>query len=217
MLLPTLAAAVAWCRSPPAPHGARAAISMQHTQGWDGFGKGPFRHFSNFREFMCARLQRDAAAAHSPLRRPRRARRSVFPDEDRQLYPEMFAFPLGVYEVCLQRPLGIQFEEQDGGGVAVTELVDDGNAAIDGVVKPGDVLIAVTAVKVFGARFERKIVPAGDFDFDTVVSAISSNEPRYGARDVVLWVQRPGEADQAQVDRFLEFYQIPFDHVFRTG
>ena len=99
----------------------------------------------------------------------------------------------------------------------MTELVDGSNAAAHGVVRPGDVLIAVSAVKVFGARFERKIVPAADFDFDTVVSAIDSNEPRYGARDVVLWVQRPGEADAAQVESFLEFFQIPFDHVFRTG
>jgi len=108
-------------------------------------------------------------------------------------------------------------EQEPGRGVLVDYLVEGGNAANSGMIQPGDVLILVTAVKVFGARFERKIVPAGDFDFDTVVSAISSNEPRYGARDVVLWVQRPGEADQAQVDRFLEFYQIPFDHVFRTG
>ena len=75
-----------------------------------------------------------------------------FPAEDRELYPEMFRIPDGVYEVRMAKPLGIVFEELEagGGGVYVTDLVEGGNAESQGVVKPGDKLIGVTAIKVSG-------------------------------------------------------------------
>ena len=38
---------------------------------------------------------------------------SVFPDEDRDTYPEMFALPEGCYEVALPKPLGIAFSERE--------------------------------------------------------------------------------------------------------
>ena len=73
-----------------------------------------------------------------------------FPAEDRELYPEMFRIPDGVYEVRMAKPLGIVFEElkAGGGGVYVTDLVEGGNAESQGIVKPGDKLIGVTAIKV---------------------------------------------------------------------
>ena len=73
-----------------------------------------------------------------------------FPAEDRELYPEMFRIPDGVYEVRMAKPLGIVFEELEagGGGVYVTDLVEGGNAESQGIVKPGDKLIGVTAIKV---------------------------------------------------------------------
>jgi len=73
-----------------------------------------------------------------------------FPKEDRELYPDMFCIPDGVYEVRMAKPLGIVFEELEagGGGVYVTDLVEGGNAELQGIVKPGDKLIGVTAVKV---------------------------------------------------------------------
>ena len=49
---------------------------MQHSKGWDGFGKGPFKYYADFNSFM--------AAFES--------------EEDRAAYPEMFALPAGVYE-----------------------------------------------------------------------------------------------------------------------
>ena len=50
----------------------------------------------------------------------------------------------------LERPLGIAFEEiVPGRGVQVDYLVEEGNAALSGAIKPGDTLYAVTAVKVF--------------------------------------------------------------------
>ena len=63
-------------------------VLAQHSKGWDGFGKGPFKYY-NFDAFM-----------------------SPFPAEDRETYPEMFALPKGVREVSLPKPLGIAFEER---------------------------------------------------------------------------------------------------------
>lgn len=95
----------------------------------------------------------------------------------------------GVYEVVLPRPLGIVFEEvvpNSAQGVQVLELVSGGNADDAGVVGIGDVLVGVTGVKVVGAKYERVIIPAKELDFDTVMSAIGSNEKKWGAEDVVL-------------------------------
>ena len=182
-----------------AQHGAARVGTplMQHSVGWDGFGKGPFRFYENFDAFM-----------------------TPFPAEDREMYPEMFELPKGCYEVALQRPLGIAFEEVSGGqpkGVVVDYLVEGSNAEASGKIQPGDVLIAVTAVKVFGARFERKLLPATELDFDTIMAAIGSNEPKWQCKNVVLQFMRPSEADETKVKDFLQFFEIPFDHVFRTG
>ena len=162
-LLVALAGSAAAFTAPPTWRGARAArhgslfVSMQHSKGWDGFGKGPFKYYNNFEAFM-----------------------APFPDEDREEYPEMFRLPKGVYEVALPKPLGIAFEEKEpGAGVVVDYLVEGGNAASSGKIQPGDVLILVTAIKVFGPRWERKLLPAIDMPFDVIMGAISSNEPRY--------------------------------------
>ena len=45
-------------------------VLAQHSKGWDGFGKGPFKYYNNFDALM-----------------------SPFPAEDRETYPEMFALP----------------------------------------------------------------------------------------------------------------------------
>ena len=170
---------------------------MQHSKGWDGFGKGPFKFYNSFEETM----------------RP-------FPDEDREMYPEMFKLPDGVYEIALQRPLGIAFEENEcdtPAGVCVKECVEGGNAELSGKIQPGDKLIAVTAVKVFQARWERKLLPSNELPFDTIMSAIGSNEPKWGANNVVMQFERPGESDPAKVVEYLKFFAIPSDHVFRVG
>ena len=171
------------------------ASRMQHSIGWDGFGKGPFRFYEEFETFM-----------------------SVFPDEDREEYPEMFSMPKGCYEVALERPLGIAFEEiVPGRGVQVDYLVEDGNAALSGAIKPGDTLYAVTAVKVFGARYERKLIPCIDLEFDTIMGAIGSNEPKWSCKNVVLQFMRPSEAEEPKVREWLEFFQIPSNNVWRTS
>ena len=90
------------------------------------------------------------------------------------------------YEVALERPLGIVFEElgtaSSPRGVKVVEVAAGSNAAASGKVSVGDVLVGLTAVRYMGgeylgkARPERDIFPAGQMDFDTVVDAIGSNE-----------------------------------------
>ena len=94
------------------------------------FGKGEFSYYRSFDSFM----------------RP-------FTDEDREEFPELFNLPAGVYEVSMTKPLGIIFEEIDAGeGVFVQDLVEGGLAAMQGTIKPGDVLVGVTAIKVVGGK-----------------------------------------------------------------
>ena len=53
----------------------------------------------------------------------------------------------------MTKPLGIIFEEIEAGeGVFVQDLVEDGLAAVQGKIQPGDVLIGVTAIKVVGGK-----------------------------------------------------------------
>jgi hypothetical protein len=153
------------------------------------FGKGEFRFYDSFDRFM-----------------------KPFSEEDRQAFPEIFNIPKGVYEVSMTKPLGVVFEEIEiGKGVYVQDLVEDGLADTQGKIQVGDVLIGVTAIKVVGAKFERRLIPARKFDFDTTVGAIGSNEPKWQCNDVILMFERPGEIDRAQVDKFLDFFEPPFD------
>jgi hypothetical protein len=157
------------------------------------FGKGQFRFYESFDQFMGA-----------------------FPKEDREAYPEIFNLPKGVYEVRLTKPLGIIFEEIEAGrGLYVQDIVEGGNAAKNGKVKLDDVLVGVTAIKIVGAKYERRLIPSRKFDFDTLVGAIQSNDSRYQCQDVVLMLERPGEADSAQVAEFMSFFEPPFDNPWK--
>jgi hypothetical protein len=157
------------------------------------FGKGQFKFYKGFNEWM-----------------------SVFPEEDRATYPDTFQLPMGVYEVALKKPLGIVFEEfDDKPGVYVKELVVGGNAEKSGIVQAMDVLIGITAVKVVGAKYERRLIPARTFDFDTMVGAIGSNEERFACTDVVLMLERPSEADSTVVNNFITFFEPPVDNPWR--
>ena len=161
----------------------------------NNFGKGQFKFYTSFNGWM-----------------------KPFTDEDREAFPEMFELPKGVYEVSLTKPLGIVFEEIEAGnnGVFVVDLVEGGNAdRLGGVIQKGDVLIALTAVKISGAKWERRLIPATEFDFDTVVGAISSNDEKWGCTDVILQFQRPGEFDPDQVKSHLEFFNPPVDSPWR--
>eukprot|EP01082_Thalassiosira_pseudonana_P015917 g14233.t1 g14233 contig9:1440461-1441174(-) len=149
------------------------------------FGKGKFRFFDGFDSYM-----------------------KPFPDEDRELYPSMFQLPKGVYEVPLAKPCGIIFEEIEANrGVYIADLVENGNAERQGILKKGDVLVGVTAIRVAGAKWERRLLPARKFGFDLVVNAIGSNEDKWGCNNVILMVERPDEANTEEVDEFLQFFE----------
>lgn len=174
-----------------------ATTGVQTSFMWNAglnFGKGQFKFYKSFNEWM-----------------------SVFPEEDRAAYPETFQLPKGVYEVSLKKPLGIVFEEFDNKpGVYVKELVEGGNAEKKaGSIQVDDVLIGITAVKVVGAKYERRLIPARKFDFDTMVGAIGSNEERFSCYDVVLMFERPSEADSTVVDNFISFFEPPFDNPWK--
>ncbi|EEC45641.1 predicted protein [Phaeodactylum tricornutum CCAP 1055/1] len=172
---------------------AQVDTSFMWNSGFN-FGKGQFRFYDGFDKWM-----------------------EPFPEEDRKAYPEVFNMPKGVYEVKLQKPLGIVFEEIDAGkGIYVQELVEGGNAAKEGSIQPGDVLVGITAIKIVGAKYERRLIPARRFDFDTMVGAIGSNDSRYGCDNVVICVERPGEADSGVVQTFMdEFFEPPFDNPWK--
>ena len=170
---------------------ARNSFTVPGMWGAAGnFGKGDFTFYRSFESFL-----------------------KPFAPEDREAYPEIFNMPKGVYEVSMTKPLGIVFEEIEAGkGVFVQDLVEGGLAERMGKIQVGDVLVGVTAVKVVGAAWERRLIPARKFDFDTAVGAIGSNEPKFGCGDVVLMFERPGEANSEEVDKFMEFYEPPFDN-----
>ena len=117
-----------------------------------------------------------------------------YPQEDRDNYPALFSLPPDCYEVKINKPLGIAFIEDDLGGVAVDYLVEGGNAEKSGMVKAGDVLLATTACMGRDGKFERKVIPSRYLDFDTIMAAIGSNEPKFNKQrknDVILQFARP--------------------------
>lgn len=154
------------------------------------FGKGKFRFYEGLDSYM-----------------------KPFPDEDRELYPEMFKLPKGVYEVSLAKPCGILFEEiEPNRGVFIQDLVEGGNAERQGILQKDDLLVGVTAIQISGAKWERRLIPARNFGFDLVVDAIGSNEEKWGCNDVILMVERPGEANnREEVEKFLQFFEPPPD------
>ena len=99
-----------------------------------------------------------------------------------------------VFEVSLQRPLGLALEENEWKkGVTVIEVLEGSNAAKSPVpIQPGDSLVGTTAVILQGSKFERRMLDCRTWDYDRVISAIGSNEERFGCDDVVLQFQRDG-------------------------
>ena len=71
--------------------------------------------------------------------------------------------------------------------------------------------------QVIGAKWERRLLPCGAWDFDTVVNAIGSNDVKWGCNDVVLQFERPGEANEDEVKKHLEFFEPPFDSMWKRG
>lgn len=117
-----------------------------------------------------------------------------YPAEDREAYPALFRLPDRCYEVVLDKPLGISFIENGDAGVQVEYLVEGGNAEACGEIEPGDVLLATTACMGRDGKFERKVIPSRYLDFDTIMGAIASNEPKFNKQrrnDVILQFAKP--------------------------
>ena len=130
-----------------------------------------------------------------------------YPKEDRETYPALFSLPENCYEVKIDKPMGIAFIESDGGGVEVDYLVEGSNAEKVGVVKPGDVLLATTACMGRDGKFERKLIPSRYLDFDTIMGAIGSNEPKFNKQrknDVILQFARPGASYENDGDPYAD-------------
>jgi len=134
-----------------------------------------------------------------------------YPQEDRDAYPALFELPEDCYEIKLNKPLGIAFVEGDNArvgqpdGVKVDYLVEGGNAEKDGTIKPGDTLLATTACMGRDGTFERKVIPSRYLDFDTIMSAIGSNEPKFNKErknDVILQFCRPGARYENEGDPY---------------
>jgi hypothetical protein len=105
-----------------------------------------------------------------------------FVDKYRAVFPEIVIVPKGVvYEVSFfnQRNLGesILFEEIEfGKGVSVQDFVEGVSLA----EREGKEIcwLALHCCQMFGAKWERRLIPSRNFDFDTSVGAIllTSNE-----------------------------------------
>ena len=128
--------------------------------------------------------------------------------------------PANVFEVSIERPLGIGFEE-DGpivskSGVSVNAIVDGSNSAkgttvlknVDGrnqaapgKVEIGDKLIGVTAIRYVGSKWERELFNCRKWSFDTVVEAIGSNEAKFISDYVILQFERPADKSDASAAR----------------
>lgn len=118
-------------------------------------------------------------------------------------YPNGPKEPLkaGVFEVALKKPCGIVFEEIDAvfpRGVKVLSLVEGGNAESSGAIQAGDKLVAVSAIRFIGAKYERDMFDATQMDFDKVVEAIGSNEEKWRCPDVILQFTRPAPSPASQ-------------------
>jgi len=91
-------------------------------------------------------------------------------------------------------PLGIVFEEIEGGrsGVVVTALTTGGAAEVDGQILIGDRLVTTTAVKISPGTSSAALVEIDcrNLDFDTVVSAIGSHQPKFRVDAVEMTFSR---------------------------
>jgi hypothetical protein len=161
---------------------ARSTVQCRSSDVTMEFGKGFGSYYSGWDDFV-----------------------SEYPEADRAAYPSLFVLPDGCYEVELDKPLGIAFIEGDDGGVVVDYLVEGSNAEASGVIQPGDALLATTACMGRDGTFERKVIPSRYLDFDTIMNAIGSNEPKFNKQrknNVILQFARPGASYENEGDPY---------------
>ena len=119
------------------------------------------------------------------------------------------------YEVTLKMPIGVVFAQDktvDRAPVVIESVAPGGHADAAGL-RPGDVLVACSAVQLkagkegeferegYGRRpydnFEESMIDVEGLKFETVMGALKSNNPRWGKTSVTLVVRRGGEATAA--------------------
>mmetsp|Transcript_17673 Transcript_17673/g.26308 ORF Transcript_17673/g.26308 Transcript_17673/m.26308 type:complete len:162 (-) Transcript_17673:168-653(-) len=94
-------------------------------------------------------------------------------------------------------PLGIVFEDIGSGfppkGVEVIALTSGGQGEQCGKIEVGDRLKTCSAVKFISgsSNFDIVDVDCTQLDFDTVVSAITSNQPKFKCQSVEMTFIRP--------------------------
>lgn len=98
-------------------------------------------------------------------------------------------------------------EDAKNGRILVDEIVEGGNADRDGRVRVGDVLVGCQAVTLKEAKlsgsFEKEGYGARPYDnwetiwvdtvglrYETVISALTSNNPRWGISSIELELER---------------------------
>jgi hypothetical protein len=99
-------------------------------------------------------------------------------------------------------PLGIVFEEVEPvgyAGVKVTSLLTGGKGDQCKKIQVGDKLKYTTAIKFIPGSSNYKVVAVDcrGLDFDTIVSAIGSNQERFGVDGVELTFSRSMESKQS--------------------
>jgi hypothetical protein len=100
-------------------------------------------------------------------------------------------------------PLGIVFEEVEPvgyAGVKVTSLLTGGKGDQCKKIQVGDKLKYTTAIKFISGSSNYKVVVVDcrGLDFDTIVSAIGSNQERFGVDGVELTFSRSMESKQSE-------------------
>ncbi len=100
-------------------------------------------------------------------------------------------------------PLGIVFEEVEPvgyAGVKVTSLVTGGKGDQCKKIQVGDRLKYTTAIKFLpgSSNYKVVVVDCRGLDFDTIVSAIGSNQERFGVDGVELTFCRAKESQQSE-------------------
>ncbi|GAX77895.1 hypothetical protein CEUSTIGMA_g5337.t1 [Chlamydomonas eustigma] len=115
-------------------------------------------------------------------------------------------------KITLRMPIGVVFEQKaPGEPVIVGEVMPGGAAEKSGRVTQGDILTACSAVILkagkegqfenegYGQRpydnWERVTFDCRGQEFKTVMSALKSNNPRWGFNDVILEFEKPSFAN----------------------
>lgn len=105
--------------------------------------------------------------------------------------------PSNYVSVSLQKPMGITFEENDEetNGIFVVSLEEGSNSAQNGVLKPGDQLVAVNTIQTFGMPFDDALgsIASAETDSTKLLLFRGSTKQLYG----------PTGASRAWLDEFI--------------